>query len=143
VAAAVLDADDVVGRIIRFKKESSAGADFDKLCRDGCFFKAAGGGPREGLLVVLFRVDGFRGCLAAAVPLTRLGERGNPWLDCRLLTGCALPEARLSDCREGGDPEAVLEPEDAVCAINEAGSLTGLVGDLGFGFTKPVCGGDA
>ena len=54
-----------------------------------------------------------------------------------------FPEARLSDCRDGGAAEvAVLEPEEAVCAIREAGSLTGRVGDFGLGFTKPVCGGE-
>ena len=30
-----------------------------------------------------------------------------------------------------------------MCAINDAGSLTGRVGDLGLGLTKPVCGGEA
>lgn len=36
-----------------------------------------------------------------------------------------------------------MDPEDAVCAVREAGSLTGRVGDLGLGLTKPVWGGDA
>jgi hypothetical protein len=38
---------------------------------------------------------------------------------------------------------AVLEPEEAVCAVRDAGSLIGRVGDFGLGFTKLVCGGDA
>ena len=56
-----------------------------------------------------------------------------------------LPEARLSDCLVdvGGGAVAVLEPEEAVCAVRDAGSLIGRVGDFGLGFTKPVCGGDA
>jgi len=56
-----------------------------------------------------------------------------------------LPDARLSDCLVdvGGGAVAVLEPEEAVCAIRDAGSLIGRVGDFGLGFTKPVCGGDA
>jgi hypothetical protein len=56
-----------------------------------------------------------------------------------------LPDARLSDClvEVGGAAVAVLEPEEVVCAVRDAGSLIGLVGDFGLGFTKPVCGGDA
>lgn len=42
----------------------------------------------------------------------------------------------------GGDAD-VFEPEEAVCAVREAGSLTGRVGDFGRGFLKPVCGGDS
>ena len=38
---------------------------------------------------------------------------------------------------------ANFDPEEAVWAVSDAGSLTGRVGDLGFGLTKPVCGGDA
>jgi hypothetical protein len=41
-----------------------------------------------------------------------------------------------------GGAVAVFEPEEAVCAVKDAGSLIGLVGERGFGFTKPVCGGD-
>jgi hypothetical protein len=37
----------------------------------------------------------------------------------------------------------VFEPDEAVCAVREAGSLTGLVGDLGLGFLNPVWGGEA
>jgi hypothetical protein len=55
-----------------------------------------------------------------------------------------LPDARLSDCLEDvrGGAVAVLEPEEAVWAVRDAGSLIGRVGDFGLGFTKPVCGGD-
>jgi hypothetical protein len=55
-----------------------------------------------------------------------------------------LPDARLSDCLEDvcGGAVAVLEPDEAVWAVSEAGSLIGRVGDFGLGFTKPVCGGD-
>lgn len=55
-----------------------------------------------------------------------------------------MPEARLRVCLAGGGADvAVFEPEEAVCAVSEAGSLTGRVGDLGLGLTNPVCGGDA
>lgn len=37
---------------------------------------------------------------------------------------------------------ANFDPDEAVWAVRDAGSLTGRVGDLGFGLTKPVCGGD-
>lgn len=37
---------------------------------------------------------------------------------------------------------AVFEPDDVVCAVKDAGSLIGLVGERGLGFTKPVCGGE-
>lgn len=55
-----------------------------------------------------------------------------------------MPDARLSDCLEDvcGGAVAVLEPDEAVWAVREAGSLIGRVGDFGLGFTKPVCGGD-
>ena len=55
-----------------------------------------------------------------------------------------MPDARLRDCLEDvcGGAAAVLEPDDAVCAVRDAGSLIGRVGDFGRGFTKPVCGGD-
>ncbi len=56
-----------------------------------------------------------------------------------------LPDERLSDClvELGGGAVAVLEPEDAVWAVSDAGSLIGRVGDFALGFTKPACGGDA
>ena len=83
LAAAVLEADEVVGRIILFKNESSAGTDLDKLWREVCFFKLAGGGPREGLpeVEVLFKVDGLRvtvDVLLVDALLLRLGERTAP-----------------------------------------------------------------
>ena len=55
-----------------------------------------------------------------------------------------MPEARLSDCLPvGAGAPAVFDPEEAVWAVKDAGSFTGLVGDLGLGLTNPVCGGDA
>lgn len=35
----------------------------------------------------------------------------------------------------------VLDPDEAVCAVRDAGSLIGFVGDLGLGFLNPVWGG--
>ncbi len=35
-----------------------------------------------------------------------------------------------------------MDPDEAVCAVRDAGSLIGRVGDFGLGLTKPVCGGD-
>lgn len=67
----------------------------------------------------------------------RLGDRD--WI---VLPG-KVPEARLSDCLgAGGGAPASFDPEEAVWAVSDAGSLTGRVGDLGFGLTKPVWGGD-
>lgn len=54
-----------------------------------------------------------------------------------------FPDARLNDWRPGGGEFVVFDPDEAVCAVKEAGSLTGLVGDLGLGFLNPVCGGEA
>ena len=75
--SAVLEAEEVVGRIIRAKNPSSAGVLCGRLCLEGCFFNCDGGGPSDGLLCVLFRVDGFRfkvdfGTVAV---LARLGDR--------------------------------------------------------------------
>lgn len=56
--------------------------------------------------------------------------------------GWALPDERVSEARlVGGAAAAVFDPEDAVWAVSEAGSLMGLVGDLGLGFTNPVADG--
>ena len=60
-------------------------------------------------------------------------------MDCK---SWAFPDARLSDCRVGNAADVVLDPDDAVCAVREAGSFTGRVGDLGLGLTNPVRGGD-
>ena len=35
-----------------------------------------------------------------------------------------------------------MDPDEAVCAVRDAGSLMGRVGDFGLGLTKPVCGGE-
>lgn len=44
----VFAADEVVGRIILARKESGAAAFCDgRFCWEGCFFKAAGGGPKD------------------------------------------------------------------------------------------------
>lgn len=50
------------------------------------------------------------------------------------------PEARESDCLGGGALPPSLEAEAAVGAVRLDGSLTGRVGDLGFGLTKPAEG---
>lgn len=101
-----------------------------------------GGGPSDGLLLPLFRVEGLR-FNVEALELARLGDRVTAWCVCKELADVILPDARLRDCLlVGAVAVAVLEPEEAVCAVRDAGNLTGLVGDLGFGFTKPVCGGD-
>lgn len=50
--------------------------------------------------------------------------------------------AAAFDCRRGGEVlPASFDCEDAVCAINEAGNLTGLVGDFGLGLMNPVADG--
>ena len=55
-----------------------------------------------------------------------------------------MPDARLSVCRTCCGGEAfVFDPEEAVCAVRETGSLTGRVGDFGRGFLNPVWGGDS
>ena len=58
-----------------------------------------------------------------------------------------MPDARLSDrlllVAGCGAVLAVFEPDEAVCAVRDAGSLTGFVGDLGLGLWKPVWGGEA
>ena len=38
---------------------------------------------------------------------------------------------------------AVLEPDEAVWAVKDAGSLTGRVGDFGLGLWNTVCGGES
>lgn len=80
------------------------------------------------------------------VVLTRDGER----VVCCVLRefetcgGCAEAREyeRLLSVRCVG-AAAVLDPEEAVCAVKEAGSLIGRVGDRGRGLTKPLCGGEA
>lgn len=49
-----------------------------------------------------------------------------------------LPEARDSDCLGGGALLPSFEAEAVVGAVRRDGRLTGRVGDLGFGLTKPV-----
>jgi hypothetical protein len=115
-----------------------------RLVREVCFFKVAGGGPRDGLGFVFFSVEGFRVNVDfVVVALARLGERARAWCACNEFEGWALPDARLRDCLEaGGAAAAVFEPDEAVCAVKDAGSLIGRVGDRGLGFTNPVCGGE-
>ncbi len=129
--SAVFDADAVVGLIIRARKPSSAGGAFcGRFVLDGCFFKVFGGGPSDGLLLELLRVEGFLVSPDLDVVVARLGDRVAPaW---------TLPDALLRDCLLGGAAVAALDPDEAVCAVNDAGSLTGFVGDLGRGLWKPV-----
>ncbi len=94
-----------------------------------------GGGPSEGLFVALLRVEVLRARPVFEVTVALLGDRVDPdWM---------FPDALLRDCLLGGGAFAVLDPEEAVCAVRDAGSLTGLVGDFGRGLWNPVCGGDA
>lgn len=140
----VFDADDVVGRIMRARNPSSAGVPPGKLCLDDCFFRVEGGGPRDGLLLVLLIIEGLRFNVEAVV-VARLGDRAIALCACNEFACWTLPDARLSDCllADSGAAPAVLDPDEAVCAVKDAGSFTGLVGDLGFGLTNPVCGGEA
>lgn len=64
----------------------------------------------------------------AVETLTRLGDR--PCASLGLYTPLCLDR----DWREA----LTLEPEAAVCVVRPAGSLTGRVGDLTFGFMKPM-----
>lgn len=74
--SAVLEDDEAVGRIIRARNPSSAGAlKCDKLCLEGGLL-LAGGGPSDGLLLPLFTVEGFLTKFDdVVVALVRLGER--------------------------------------------------------------------
>lgn len=94
----------------------------------------------------MFSVEGLRvNDFGAVVVVARLGEREIVAWVCRGFVACEFPDARLSDLRlvvVCGGATAVFEPEEAVCAVKEAGSLIGLVGERGLGFTKPVCGGE-
>ena len=61
--SAAFDAEAVVGRIIRARKPSAAGAGWcGRLLREVCALAAvaAGGGPSEGRLLLCFRVEGLR-----------------------------------------------------------------------------------
>ena len=82
----VFDAEDVVGLIILARNPSSAGAVGGRLCLDDCPFTAAGGGPSDGLLLPLFRVEGLRFKVEVAV-LARLGDRDSAWCACREFVG--------------------------------------------------------
>jgi hypothetical protein len=70
--------------------------------------------------------------LPAVEPLALLA--GRPWAS----AGTVLPLARDKDWRGA----LTLEPDEAVCVVKPGGSLTGRVGDLTFGLTKPVLAGD-
>lgn len=61
-------------------------------------------------------------------------------VDARLGEREMFPDARERDCRGGaaGGELVVLEPEEAVCAVREAGSLIGRVGERGLGFWNPI-----
>ena len=87
------------------------------------------------------RVNDFR----AVVALTRLGDRDREGFISNGFAAWEFSDARLRDRltdKAGGPVAAVFEPEEAVCAVRDAGSLRGRVGERGFGFTKPVCGGE-
>ena len=73
-----MDDDEVVGRIIRARNPSSAGAlECGKLClEEGRLL--AGGGPSDGLLLPFFKVEGFLTTVDdVVVAPVRLGERDN------------------------------------------------------------------
>jgi len=96
-----------------------------------------GGGPKlgRGRLMVelcLLRLLPPATAVATVDTLPLLGERPSDsavW---------KLPLFLESDCREG----LTLEPDEAVCVVKPAGSLTGRVGDLGLGLTNPVPAGE-
>lgn len=109
------------------------------------FFCNVEGGPSDGLVAPFFNGAALRdtgGCdafggldLGALLVPARLCERGAP-------SDLMAPDARLCVCRVGGVEVTPFEPEEAVGARSEAGSCTGLVGDLGLGLLDPLCGGD-
>lgn len=73
-------------------------------------------------------------CLSpGAAVLTRLAGRCELFLgasDCERLAGCAGAGI--------GAPALVRDEEEVACEVRPAGSLIGRVGDLTFGFTRPV-----
>lgn len=134
-----------MGLIIRDKNPSSAkGADAGGKPPVEVFFCAVvDGGASDGLEVPFFDVEALRetggcdafGAFGLAVLPARLCARGAGSL-------LIAPDARLWVCRAGGMEVAPFEPEEAVGASSEAGSCTGLVGDLALGLLVPFCGGE-
>jgi hypothetical protein len=131
--SAVLDAEEVVGRIMRARKLSSVTiGSFDRLCLDGCFLIVEVEGLLRAGLSFSFSLEGLR--LSSALDAIdarpiRLGER-----DTALVDGAR-------DCRPDVTAlVATFESDEFVGAVSDAGSFTGLVGDLGFGLWNPVDG---
>jgi hypothetical protein len=127
IFSVVFDADEVVGRIIRARKFSSAGADgLGRLCRDGCFFSV--------------EVEGLP---SAGRSLSILGGLWNSCF-CDKLAWLRAREtvlvAGVRDWRVGTTAVATFEREEAVGAVIDDGSFAGFVGDFGLGLWKPVDG---
>ena len=119
--AAVFDLELCVGLIMRARNPSSTAGTF--LAAGFSWAVLLGGGPMLGRGRLL--LEDVRRRVDEVEPLALLDERAED----RTLWGPVLV---------GDLSPLVLEPEAAVCAVSDGGSLTGLVGDFGFGFTKPM-----
>ena len=120
----------MVGRIIRARKLSSAGAAcLGRLCLDDCFRRdAEGGGPRAGRAFSSLEDLCRNSCFGPRLVL--LGDRDTTLVDAP------------SDCWAGAAAAAAtFESDEDVGAVKDDGSLTGFVGNLGLGLMK-VLGGD-
>jgi hypothetical protein len=128
IFSVVFEAEDVVGRIIRARKLSSAGAVcLGRLCRDGCFFNVEVEGlPRAGRSMSSLDDLWWGSCFC-----DRLA-----WLRAR----DTVLAAGARDWRFGAAAVATFERDEAVGAVIDAGSFAGLVGDFGLGLWKPVDG---
>jgi hypothetical protein len=128
IFSVVFEAEDVVGRIIRARKLSSAGAVcLGRLCCDGCFFsEEVEGLPMAGRSLSSLDDLWCSSCFCDKVAWLR--DR-----DTVLAVGAI-------DSRLGAAAVATFESDEAVGAVIDAGNLAGLVGDFGFGLWNPVDG---
>ena len=125
---------------MRARKPSSTSLSF--LTGEGSLAGCLGGGPRLGRgrpraefrpLIPFVAVNLLFCGVPAAATLVLLGERPTP------SAGRAVLLTRARDWRG----ELTLEPDEAVCVVRLAGSLTGRVGDLDLGLAAPpVVAGD-
>lgn len=118
---AVFDLELCVGLIMRARNPSSTAGTV--LVPGFSCTVLLGGGPMLGRGRLL--LDDVRRSVDEVEPLALLDERAED----RTFWG-PVPVGDFSPL--------VLEPEAAVCAVSDDGSLMGLVGDFGFGFTKPM-----